>query len=304
MVRTRLHPRLGVSGLIAVAVVGLYFGNFTIRKTMGQTHAGNRHPVLGICCVCGKLDRIPISSDSARTFSNSASSIYTIALAYLAVTIARAASVYPILTIFDKFDQKIPLKWRNVAMLGGMRGALSIALAASVPLTVISAADQATLSTLVLGVAFLSISVQAALLFRYIKRRFASEQNVTVESLNARLSKAAAAIDSLETLREEGRISDEEFARQFDADKEELRDVLKEINATVDARNILRQRASELYTSVLTKPVTRARQAFRRERETRPGKKRRRVKRARKIHGLRSEPIIGCSRSQVRAIEQ
>ena len=73
-------------------------------------------------------------------------------------------------------------------------------------------------------------------------------------------------------LREEGRISDEEFARQFDADKEELRDVLKEINATVDARNILRERATELYTSVLTKPVTRARQAFRRERETRPGK--------------------------------
>jgi len=266
-----LASTFGVSGLIAVAIVGLYFGNFTIRTTMSQSTRETVTVFWEFAAFVGNSIAFLFIGFSTDIFKL-ASSIYTIALAYIAVTIARAASVYPILTIFDKFDQKIPLKWRNVAMLGGMRGALSIALAASVPLTVISASDQATLSTLVLGVAFISISVQAALLFRYIRRRFASEQHVTVESLNARLSKAAAAIDSLETLREEGRISDEEFARQFDADKEELRDVLKEINATTDARNILRDRASELYASVLTKPVTRARQAFRREREVRPEK--------------------------------
>jgi monovalent cation:H+ antiporter, CPA1 family len=266
-----LASSLGVSGLIAVTVVGLYFGNFTIRTTMGQTTRETVTVFWEFAAFVGNSIAFLFIGFSTDIFKL-ASSIYTILLAYFAVTIARAASVYPILTIFDRFDQKIPLKWRNVAMLGGMRGALSIALAASVPLTVLSATDRQSLSTLILGVAFISISIQAALLFRYIKRRFPTEQLVSVENLNARLMKAASAIESLETLREEGRISDEEFARQLDSDKEELRDVLQEINATVDPRNILRQRASELYTSVLTKPVTRARQAFRREREQPPEK--------------------------------
>jgi len=264
-----LASSFGVSGLIAVAIVGLYFGNFTIRTTMGQTTRETVTVFWEFAAFVGNSIAFLFIGFSTDIFKIAAS-IGPIILAYIAITLARAASVYPILTIFNRFDQKIPAKWRNVAMLGGMRGALSIALAASVPLTVISASDGSTLSTLVLGVAFISISLQAALLFRYIKRKFVNEQLITVESLNARLSKAASAIDSLEKLREEGRISDEEFALQLDNDKEELRDVLKEINANVDPRSILRQRAYELYNSVLTNPMTRARLAFRKDRDSRP----------------------------------
>ena len=146
-----------------------------------------------------------------------------------------------------------------------MRGALSIALAVSIPAAVLSTSDESLLTTLVLGVAFISISIQAAALFRYIRRKFPAEQRATVESLNARLSKSASAIESLERLREEGGISDEEFATQLESDREELRDVMREINANVDPRSILRQRAAELYSNVLSNPVTRARHEFRAE---------------------------------------
>jgi len=259
-----LASSLGVSGLIAVAVVGLYFGNFTIRTAMGPSTRETITLFWQIAAFLGNSVAflfIGFSTDIFRV----AASIGLIVLAYLAVTAARAASVYPILTIFDKFDSKIPLKWRNVSMLGGMRGALSIALAVSIPVSVLSTSDESLLTTLVLGVAFISISIQAAALFRYIRRRFPAEQRATVESLNARLSKSASAIESLERLRKEGGISDEEFTSQLENDREELQDIVKEINASVDPRSILRQRAAELYSSVLTNPVTRARNAFRNE---------------------------------------
>ena len=225
-----LASSLGVSGLIAVAVVGLYFGNFTIRTAMGPSTRETITLFWQIAAFLGNSVAflfIGFSTDIFRV----AASIGLIVLAYLAVTAVRAASVYPILTIFDKFDSKIPLKWRNVSMLGGMRGALSIALAVSIPVSVLSTSDESLLTTLVLGVAFISISIQAAALFRYIRRRFPAEQRATVESLNARLSKSASAIESLERLREEGGISDEEFTSQLENDREELQDIVKEINA-------------------------------------------------------------------------
>lgn len=266
-----LASSLGVSGLVAVAVVGLYFGNFTIRTAMSPAtreavklfwefaaFVGNSIAFLfiGLRTDVFKLASFPI--------------IESILLAYLAVTAARAASTYPILAAFDQLGQKFPLKWKNVIMLGGMRGALSIALAASIPATLISSQDSNLLGTLVLGVAFISLSLQAAMLFRYIKRKFTEEQKASEIALNVRLSTTAAAIETLRKLRDEGKISDEEFALQLDNNKDILREMLSEINATVDPRNIMRRRATELYSSVLTTPVTRARQAFGRGR-VKPG---------------------------------
>ena len=157
-------------------------------------------------------------------------------------------------------------------MLGGMRGALSIALAVSIPAVAITGAEESQLTTLVLGVAFISISIQAALLYRYIKRRFPAEQRATVESLNARLSKSALATKSLEKLHAEGGISDEEFAVQLEKDRDELRDLMKEINNNLDPRSIVRQRGTELYSSLLTNPVFRTRSFFRVEKESKDKK--------------------------------
>ncbi len=263
-----LASSIGVSGLIAVAIVGLYFGNFTIRTTLGPSTRETINLFWQVAAFLGNSIAFLFIGFSTNIFVL-ASSIGSIVLAYLAVTAARAASVYPILTIMDRIGEKIPLKWRNVSMLGGMRGALSIALAVSIPATAISAADQSQLTTLVLGVAFLSISVQAALLYRYIRRKFPAEQRASVESLNARLSKSASAIESLKKLRADGGISDEEFAAQLETDREELQDIMREINQNLDPRSILRQRATELYSSMLSNPVFRARRALRTESKSR-----------------------------------
>jgi monovalent cation:H+ antiporter, CPA1 family len=261
-----LASSFGVSGLIAVAIVGLYFGNFTIRTTLGPSTRETIELFWQVAAFLGNSIAFLFIGFSTDVFKLAAS-IGSILLAYLAVTAARAASVYPTLTLFSRFSrEKIPLSWRNVSMLGGMRGALSIALAVSIPVPAISAGDHSQLTTLVLGVAFISISLQAALLFRYIRTRFPAEQRATVESLNARLSKSASAIESLERLKSEGGISDEEFAVQLENDREELRDIMIEINNNLDPRSILRQRASELYSSVTSNPVFRRGSPFRGDR--------------------------------------
>jgi NhaP-type Na+/H+ or K+/H+ antiporter len=181
-------------------------------------------------------------------------SLELIVVAYLAVLAARAATVYPILTIFDKVsknvDNKIPLKWRNVAMIGGMRGALSIALSASIVSSVaISASDAVTISDMVLGVAFTSIIVQGALLSTYAKRRF-PEQKEAKEKTAARFASIASEIESLQKLKNDGKVTDEIFAVEIEGYIDSLTEILSELETSIGPGSILRARAFRLYDSI------------------------------------------------------
>ena len=169
---------LGFSGLIAVAVVGLYFGNVTMKATMRQD---TREGVLffwQVAAFIGNSVAFLLIGFETNLISLS-QSLLLIITAYLAVTLARTASVYPILAVFNQVRERIPITWSNVAMLGGVRGALSIALASSLTASsVVSDSDVHTITTMVLGVVFLSIAIQTPVLSRYIKRRFGNQQLV------------------------------------------------------------------------------------------------------------------------------
>jgi CPA1 family monovalent cation:H+ antiporter len=147
---------VGASGLVAVSVAGLYFGNLTTRSAMGPSTREAVDLFWQIAAFIANSIAFLFIGFSTN-FVEFASNIYEILGAFLAVTLARIASVYPILTLFDRFGkEKIPMKWRNVATIGGMRGALSIALVASIPASAaISTAEVGTINTLVLGVAFI-----------------------------------------------------------------------------------------------------------------------------------------------------
>lgn len=171
-----LASGIGASGLIAVAVVGLYFGNVTMKATIAPE---TREAILTfweIAAFIGNSVAFLLIGFETNlvTFTQS---IFLIITAYLAVTVARAASVYPILAIFNQIEERIPISWSNVAMLGGVRGALSIALAASLTASaVLTDSDIHVITSMVLGVAFLSIVLQTPLLLRYIERRLGNQQ--------------------------------------------------------------------------------------------------------------------------------
>ncbi len=223
-----LASSISVSGLVAVAVVGLYYGG-------SRPRAGS--PVRIFWEIAAFVANsvaflfIGLSTDVVKL----ASSILPIAVAFLAVVLARVASVYPILGVSDKTGLRTPLKWKNVAMLGGMRGALSIALAASIPATV---ASRDLIATMVLGVAFISIMGQGPVLSRYITSRFKEESKQGRESLDVRLEAALLRLQDLHQLRLEGLVTDEDYLERSESAKAEIDDVLRDIrNISNDEKN-------------------------------------------------------------------
>ena len=92
-----------------------------------------------------------------------------IAMAFGAVLAARAASTYPILAVTHRFThEKWPNPWRHVVMIGGMRGALSVALVATLPENTF----KDILEPITFGVVLSSLLVQYPVLSRYIRKAF------------------------------------------------------------------------------------------------------------------------------------
>jgi CPA1 family monovalent cation:H+ antiporter len=255
----------GFSGLIAVAIVGLYFGNLTVRTAMGPSTREALSIFWEVAAfIATSIAFLGIGLSTTVTSFASFSILASIFIAFAAVTASRAASVYPILSFFNRFGEKIPWKWQNVTVLGGMRGALSVALVFSITAgAVVTAPDLAKMQAMVLGVTFISLSLQAALLFGYISKKFPEEQSAHAEELNVKLARAVAAIESLQKMREEGKIAEEDFANELERDKDQLREVLSEVKSTIGTTEILRNRASDLYSSIIALPMSRAMRVLR-----------------------------------------
>ncbi|MDE1853333.1 MAG: sodium:proton antiporter [Thaumarchaeota archaeon] len=250
-----LSTGLGASGLVAVAVAGLYFGNLTLAAWIGPS---TRASVVSFWEVAAFLGTsvaflfIGFQVDFATFFQ----SVPLIVLAFLSMAASRAATVYPILAVFQKIGQRMPSSWASVTFLSGMRGALSIALAASVGgLVLFSASDINTINSVVLGVAFLSLTIQVPLLYRYVRSRFEQEQKVSKEEIEKAINDAIDSIIKSQLSRNSGAISEEEFVAQAEEKLASLNDSLQELASTIETRRLLRARASQLYRSIVGRRV-------------------------------------------------
>jgi len=233
-----LASYLGVSGLIAVLVAGLYFGNLTMHTTLVQKARGTVKSFWQIVAFVANSVAflfIGLSTDVTHL----ATGAVAIGVAFLAVSIARAASVYPILGIFSRAKSKIPMSWRNVAMLGGMKGALSIVLLASIPSSV---EQRDTITTMVLGVAFLSITLQGSLLFKYAEAKFPKSQRSTKTEADAKLMSTLAELEELRKEREKGTITEDDFAAWMGQKEKELAQLVDEMRVTNQTAKVLKSR--------------------------------------------------------------
>lgn len=177
---------IGASGLISVAVVGLYFGNVTMQSKVSPGTKDTIVTFWEVAAFVGNSVAFLLIGFEVNLFSFAASILFILS-AYIAVTLARAASVYPILAIFNQVGEKLPISWSNVAMLGGVRGALSIALAASLSTSaILSVSDIHIITSMVLGVAFLSIVFQTQLLTQYVKRRMGNQETLDASTKEKR----------------------------------------------------------------------------------------------------------------------
>jgi CPA1 family monovalent cation:H+ antiporter len=245
-----LASGIGASGLIAVAVAGLYFGNYTMRSAMEPATREAVTTFWAIAAFLGNTIAFLIIGFQTNIITLSQSILIVIA-AFAAVTIARAATIYPILGFFNKFGNKISLVWRNVAMLGGVKGALSIALAATITTSaVISLGDIQTINTMVLGVAFISIVIQVPLLFRYVRKRIPQTGISSDPEIDEQFELMSAHVEELRRLKTDGKISNEEFTRRIEENKKKLDELIAKSPVTVETKKIIRARASALYASM------------------------------------------------------
>ena len=105
--------------------------------------------------------------------------LFLIILASVAVFVARIASTYPILAATNRFTrEKIPMVWRHIVVLGGMRGAISVALVASPP----ESNFKDTIATITFGVVLSSLIIQYFGLTKYVKKVFPGANNEAISS--------------------------------------------------------------------------------------------------------------------------
>lgn len=171
-----LASGLGMSGLIAVVIVGLYFGNETMKVALSKSVKTSIASFWEIAAFVGNSIAFLLIG-FVTNFSTIFQAAALIFIAYLATLLARALTVYPMFALFNGPRRKLPFNWSNVAILGGVRGALSIALVATLAASAaISSAALTTVTTMVFGVVFISIIVQVPALSKYAGGMFGTHR--------------------------------------------------------------------------------------------------------------------------------
>ena len=165
-----LATAIGASGLIAVAITGLFYGNTILTHIESKKTADDAVSFWKVVAFMANAAAFFFIGLSTNVFLL-ATSAGAFLVAYGVVVMARITSVYPILSLSKVGGSSIPSNWMNTATLGGMRGALAIALVAAIPL-----ATRQTVATLTFGVVMISILLQGPLLSRYARRAFGRQE--------------------------------------------------------------------------------------------------------------------------------
>jgi CPA1 family monovalent cation:H+ antiporter len=152
--------------------------------------------------------------------------------AILAALAARAASIYG----FSFWGSEIPRKWKHVLFWGGLRGAITLALALSLPETGMLGEARGSLQAMAFGVVSFTLLVQGSSTNWLIKRLNLiqrSQYQEEYELRHARFVAGRAAHDYLRRMTQQGLISEHTWQRlspllqkQNDALADAIREVM------------------------------------------------------------------------------
>lgn len=120
------------SGVLAALTAGLVVGNF---RTSGSISAAGRH-ALGpfweyVAFVANSLIFLLIGAQEAQQHFRGLWA--TVLAAIVLVTLGRAVAIYPLCALFAGSRLKVDLRHQHMLFWGGLRGALALALALSLP---------------------------------------------------------------------------------------------------------------------------------------------------------------------------
>jgi CPA1 family monovalent cation:H+ antiporter len=157
---------LGASGLVAVAIAGLYMGNRTMRVAMAQETRQTMTvfwEVVTFMATSFAFLLLGLKVDLSLLVAY----LPFIVVAFVVIVLARMIIVYPIVGFARLMGEKIPAEWTKVIAAAGLRGAVSVALALSLPETF---PFKSAVVAMAFGIALLSLVGQGEGLRLYLSK--------------------------------------------------------------------------------------------------------------------------------------
>jgi CPA1 family monovalent cation:H+ antiporter len=192
-----------VSGVLAVVAAGLVNGNISPRGMSPTTRIVVANFWEYVAFLSNSVVFLVIGLE--MRLEELINQWQPILLAILAVLLARGVVIYS-LTLPSR---DIPRRWSHVLWWGGLRGAVSLALALSVPFT-LGSNEVFQLRTMAFGVVLFTILVQGFSMQPFVQTMHLierSEMQEEYERRHARAVAARAAYDRLERMHKEGLFS-------------------------------------------------------------------------------------------------
>jgi CPA1 family monovalent cation:H+ antiporter len=196
--------RLHVSGVLAVVMAGLFSGNLGTPRASPTTKIMllNLWEYLAFLANSLVFLLIGIEVDLSQLSAN----IGPIVVAVGAILLSRAAVVYGSMWLIQQRSASafFPEAWRHVLFWGGLRGAISLALALSLPL---SLGERETLRSMAFGTVLFTLLFQGTTLQFLLKRLGLTErphQQVDQERNLGKLYAVEGGLRQLEDLHQQG----------------------------------------------------------------------------------------------------
>jgi len=191
-----------VSGLLAVVAAGLVAGNIGPRGMSPTTRivVANFWEYVAFLANSAVFLLIGIQVNLLELLAN----WQTILWAIVAVLVSRAVVVY----LLSRLGRDVPRQWRHVLFWGGLRGAITLALALSIPVE--AGPERVTITAMAFGVVLFTLLAQGITMDGLLKRLgviLRSEDQIEYEVRHARAISARAGFERLSKLHDAGLIS-------------------------------------------------------------------------------------------------
>lgn len=213
--------QLNVSPVLAVVVAGIVMGNYGSRTSMspGTRLAVNafwQYIAFAMNSIVFLLIGLQLKYELLVKYAAQ------IGVGILAIVIARCILVYALVNVVGiKRRWRMPFKWQHILVWGGLRGALSMAMALSLPASI---ADREAIIVTVFGVVLFTLLVPGLTVEPLIKLLKMDASDFTLKqyrALKGELISINAALDHLKILHKSRQISDKTYDRlkgELDAD--------------------------------------------------------------------------------------
>lgn len=203
-----LAESLHVSGILSVVAAGLMVGNIGLQTTSPTTQLTIEHFWEFLAFVANSLVFLFIGLEVE--INQLIPYMVPILVAVIAILFSRAIVVYGITGLYSRSVgplQKIPIPYRHVMFWGGLRGAISLALALTLTGEVFGEAFATELRVMTFGVVLFTLLVQGTTIEPLIRRLGLSNQPphlLEYQRRQARLFSKRAGLSEINRLRYEG----------------------------------------------------------------------------------------------------